>query len=98
MDKVEAVTQVVTERQPMEHELKCWESYFHGLVDGRKPFELRRFDRDFRVGDTLRIRETDYASGAYTGREVRRHITYILAHEEDLGLMEGFAILGIMPI
>lgn len=87
-----------TEREPVTHELKCWASYFHALEDGTKNFELRKFDRDFRVCDTLRIRETDYGSGAYTGREVAREITYVLAHETDLGLMEGYCILSLLPV
>jgi hypothetical protein len=85
------------ERDPIRHELKCWESYFRALADCTKNFEIRKFDRDFRIGDTLRIRETDFGSGAYTGREVTREITYILAHETDLGLMEGYCILSLLP-
>lgn len=87
-----------TDRPPIEHELKTWQSYFHALVDGTKNFELRRDDRGFRPGDTLYLRETEYGSGAYIGREVRRKITYVLRREEDLGLMDGFAILSLAPI
>lgn len=82
-------------RAPIEHELKTWQSYFHALADGTKTFELRRDDRGFQVGDTLRLRETEYGSGRYTGREERRVITYILRREEDLGLIDGFAILSL---
>lgn len=85
-------------RPPIEHELKTWQSYFHVLVDGSKNFELRRNDRGFRSGDTLWLRETDYATGAYTGREMRRKITYVLQLEEDLGLRDGFAILSLEPL
>ena len=93
----QAMTSAVerTQRGPVVHELKCWESYFHGLQDGSKMFELRKFDRDFRIGDTLHIRETTYADGMYTGRECWRNISYILAHEDDLGLKDGFAILSL---
>lgn len=84
-------------RDPIEHELKCWESYFCSVWDGSKPFELRKDDRDFRTGDTLWLRETKYGSGEYTGRECRRIITYVLRHEEDLGLPQGYAILGLAP-
>lgn len=85
------------ERPPITHELKTWQSYFHALADGRKLFEIRRDDRDFRPGDTLRLRETYYHNGEYTGRELVRKITYVLRHEEDLGLIEGFAILSLAP-
>jgi len=86
-----------TARAPMEHELKTWQSYFNAVTDGTKTFEIRRDDRGFRVGDTLRLRETEYGSGAYTGREERRLITHILRHEADLGLADGFAILSLRP-
>lgn len=91
------MTAALDERPPVTHELKTWQSYFHALADGTKNFELRRDDRDFRIGDILRLRETEYGSGAYTGREVRREITYILRREEDLGLQDGFAILSLLP-
>lgn len=85
-------------REPIEHELKTWASYFHAVADGRKNFEIRRDDRDFRIGDTLLLRETDYGGSEYTGREVRRTITYILKYEEDLGLRDGFALLSLAPL
>ncbi len=82
----------------VNHELKTWRSYFHAIADGTKTFEIRRDDRGFRVGDTLRLRETEYGSGNYTGREERRVITQILRHEEGLGLIDGFAILSVVRI
>lgn len=85
------------DREPIEHELKTWQSYFHAIADGTKTFEIRRDDRGFRVGDTLRLRETEYGSGNYTGREERRLITQILRYESDLGLMDGYAILSLKP-
>ncbi len=82
-------------RPPTVHELKTWESYFHAIANGTKQFEIRKDDRDFRIGDELYLRETKYGSGEYTGREVRRKISYILRHEPDLGLMDGYAILSL---
>lgn len=93
----ETVTVEVISRAPVTHDLKTWQSYFHAVLDGRKMFEIRRDDRDFRVGDTIRLLETEYGSGNYTGREVRRVITYILRREEDMGLIDGFAILSLVP-
>lgn len=85
------------DRKPITHELKTWQSYFHGLVNGTKTFELRKDDRDFRIGDHLHLRETCYGNNEYTGREEFRTISYILRREKDLGLAEGYAILALAP-
>lgn len=39
------------------HELKAWPQFFERLVDGSKPFEIRRNDRNYQVGDKLRLQE-----------------------------------------
>ncbi|ANL35319.1 DUF3850 domain-containing protein [Rhizobium phaseoli] len=50
-----------------EHILKCWPDEFQAIRAGRKPFEYRKNDRDYKVGDTLLLREFDPAGGFYTG-------------------------------
>jgi len=79
-----------------EHELKCWPEYYEKVVDGSKPFEARKNDRGFEVGDTLLLQEWMPDSSAYTGRETRRTITYILSGEQ--WLKEGVVILGLNQI
>ena len=77
----------------MEHELKILPQYFEEVWSDDKRFELREDDRDYKVGDTLRLLEFDY--GTYTGRECNREITYILRDSVQYGLKEGFVILSI---
>jgi hypothetical protein len=63
----------------MIHELKTWPEYFAAIVSGRKTFELRRNDRAFRENDTLHLREYEPVNRRYTGRELHRVVTYMLA-------------------
>jgi hypothetical protein len=83
----------------MIHELKTWSAYFQEMVDGNKPFELRKDDRGFQEGHKLLLREIDKTSKSYTGRELIFKIKYILKGEEAelFGLKKGYCILGLAP-
>lgn len=74
------------------HELKTWPRYYRELVTDRKHSEHRRFDRDFRIGDVLRLREWDPAKKEYTGREMFRCIRYLYTPHEA----PGFVVLELM--
>jgi hypothetical protein len=62
----------------MIHELKTWPQYFEAILSGAKRFEYRINDRDFEVGDSLRLREWDPKIERYTGRELGCCVTYLL--------------------
>ena len=84
-----------------EHDLKIWPSYFEAVKSGVKTFEWRRNDRDFAVGDILRLQEFEPAGsttfgGVYTGRELFAEITY--KAEGVFGIPEGYCVLAIKPI
>jgi hypothetical protein len=89
---------------PREHELKCWPQFFDEIAAGRKRHDLRRaHDRDFRVGDVMRLREFDPDEERYTGRAQMVEITYITSADLPCALSEGalhhdFCILSIAPI
>ena len=76
------------------HELKLWSVFFEYTY--RKPFELRRNDRGFNLGDRLHLREWDRELRDYTGRECMREVVYVLP-EGSPGLAEGFVGLGLGP-
>ena len=57
------------------HELKIWPEFFEPVLNGKKTFEIRIDDRGFKIGDDLLLRE--YQSQTYTGREIKKTITYI---------------------
>ena len=79
------------------HELKTLFIYYAGIYNGKKTFELRKNDRDFKVGDILLLKEIN-SKGIYTNRQCYRIITYVLKDCPEFGLEKGFTILGIKQI
>ena len=77
----------------MKHELKTWPEYFKMVASGMKPFELRKNDRGFKVGDTLILLEYNPKYGEYTGRKRVRKVTCVVENFD--GLEEGYCILGL---
>jgi Domain of unknown function (DUF3850) len=88
--------------QTTEHELKMWPEYFEPTFVGLKRFDLRKNDRGFKVGDTVKLREwkpngiaeqqhgAQLGDGEYTGRELVQRICYMI---EGLGGSDT----GIVP-
>lgn len=78
----------------MIHQLKIESQFYNDIETAGKRFEVRRDDREYRVGDVLVLRECN--SGKLTGRIVYALVTYI--HRNDLYytfLIDGYCILGI---
>jgi len=87
--------------QDKVHELKTWKPYFSQVLYGFKTFEVRKNDRDFQVGDYLKLREWDNETETYTGQFLHRQIDYIL-HGGQFGIEKGYVVMqlkeGIGPI
>jgi hypothetical protein len=82
----------------MKHELKCNPIYFQATWEGRKPFEIRKNDRGFQVGETVVLKEYDFAGDyfdCYTGREITAEIIYLF---NDFGLEPSYCVFGIKEI
>ena len=47
----------------MEHTLKTWPVFFADVETGAKNFEIRKNDRNFQVGDFLRLEEFEPLTG-----------------------------------
>lgn len=79
------------------HILKTWPSFFEDVMSGIKTFEVRRFDRDFNIGDVLELHEYSSETG-HTGRAHRVVITYMMSLNEVFkGGNSEYVILGIEP-
>ena len=60
-----------------EQNLKSWPEFFEQTLSNFKDFEIRKNDRGYNVGDILLLREWDPEWGHYTGRWVKRRVTYM---------------------
>lgn len=78
----------------MIHNLKTHKEYFYEVFIGHKTFELRKNDRDFKVGDTLILEEYNPIIKDYTGKSLARKVIYILEGGK-FGLEEGYVIMSI---
>lgn len=83
------------------HELKTWPEYWAEVAAGNKTFEIRKNDRNFKVGDHLLLQEYDpfseefdhgFTSG-YSGRSVLCEVTYILSNYS--AVKDGYVVMGI---
>lgn len=80
------------------HDLKTWPEPFDAMATGVKTHEVRRNDRDFKIGDFLRLKRWDPVAEIYTGTEIVFRVTYC----HDLGIycheLEGFVSMSIERI
>lgn len=75
------------------HELKILPKYYEKVINGEKRFEIRKDDRNFKVGDLIRLNEFD---NEYTGRDCIFEIIYKL-DGGNYGLEKGYCVLSIKP-
>ena len=91
----------VAREYAIQHDVKSWPYLFEATLSGRKKHDMRRVsDRDYQVGDTLRLCEYDPEMRSYTGRELRMRISYITSAEYPCalsgeGLDRDFCILSL---
>ena len=82
-----------------EHILKTDPEVFEAVWTGAKTFEIRLNDRGFKVGDTLRLRETKFTGLQmhmgqpleYTGRELTKTVSHVLS---GYGLADSWVCLS----
>lgn len=77
------------------HHLKTWPEYYGEVHRLNKRFEVRKNDRDFKVGDTLILEEWNPQTESYTGREFECKVTYIL-HGGQFGIESGYVVMSLI--
>ncbi len=80
----------------MIHALKITPNYYEAVKTGAKPFEVRKNDREFVVGDYLALNEYNAEEQKHTGRAVLAKVLYILGDEQFVP--QGFVIMGIRVV
>lgn len=97
-----------------EHVLEAWANSFDAMADGRKPFDYRRDDRGFEVGDVIvyqRCTRQPYVDAQAPGRSlyrwmperragafVERRYRVTYIFRGQQGLGDGWCVLGLRPL
>jgi len=76
----------------MIHALKIKSEYFEAVISGKKLFEVRVNDRNYKVGDLLGLNEIN-KDEEYTDRSCVVYIDYIL----ELG-HDNLVVMSIKPV
>jgi len=92
VEKQQAIEIKTDERIYRIHQLKTIQPYFNEVVEKRKTFEIRKFDRDFNVGDILLLSEYDPTIGML-GTGVWREVTHMLSDQPYVP--EGYVALSM---
>lgn len=75
-----------------QHVLKIHPVPLADLLSGTKTAEVRRNDRDFQVGDTVRLMEVNPETGNWTG--AADHVRTISHIQTGYGLPDGICVLS----
>lgn len=73
------------------HTLKTEHICWRAVYDGRKTFEYRKNDRDYKIGDTLLLMDY-YPETETTGGEIHVEVTYIL-YGGKFGIPKDYCIM-----
>lgn len=82
----------------MIHELKVQPRFFVPMQNGKKNFEIRKKDREYKVGDILILREWNDIMQNYSGQTIKRRITYIYNGCGQFGLAPNYVVLGLKEV
>jgi hypothetical protein len=78
----------------VDHELKLDPEQMTEVMSGAKTHEVRRFDRDFKLGDTLLLREYSRPGNRYTGVAAFMEVTNV-TQPGTYGLPSGIGVMSV---
>ena len=78
------------------HELKTLNPFFEDVWNGKKDFEVRKNDRNYQVGDRLKLIESGEIV-YYGSRYILKDVKYIL-NGGQYGLQSDYVILGLADV
>ncbi|RYY20023.1 MAG: DUF3850 domain-containing protein [Cytophagaceae bacterium] len=76
------------------HELAIWPACFAAVSAGTKPFDVRKNDYDFQVGDALLLCELNPETHEYTGQTILRWVSHVLPGG-TFGIEPDWCVLGL---
>lgn len=74
------------------HKLKIKPAFYHLVITGQKNFELRKNDRNFKVGDIVELHE--WNGKDFTGNQYPVRIKYVLENVPEFGLKADHCIFS----
>jgi len=81
------------------HQLKTWPIFWDAVKDGSKPFEVRKNDRNYQVGDVLHLFRWDpnFPEGTdiKAQPQIVAEVTYVLFGQSAFGMDPEFVVLGL---
>jgi len=85
------------------HQLKSWGEFFDAIKRGDKLHDLRRNDRDYRVGDYIFLERYDQFKGEYTGEYWFVRVSYITSNRvpcafSSSALHRNYSLLSLQPV
>lgn len=86
------------------HFLKTHQVIYTGMMTGKKTFEIRKNDRDFRIGDYLYLQETRELTteglNEYTGNEMLVSVSFLLKgkHAIKYGLKPRYCAMSTIKM
>jgi len=81
-------------------EKKSWPEMFEAVRDGKKTFDLRLADWECKEGDILVLREWNPKTKKYTGRVLKKKVTFVLKTKDTKFFSKeeiekyGFQVIG----